>query len=75
MKEKFKHYDETWDEFCLRSKRLIYIGIARGWVFPELAKTRKKYGTETNKENRKRNDLFQPQRHGESTEVQGEDRT
>ena len=59
MKEKFKHYDETWDEFCLRSKRLIYIGIARGWVFPELAKTRKKYGTETNEENSQRRDLLQ----------------
>ena len=64
-----RNEDEEWPDFCLRAKRTVIIGIARGWIFPELHQQRKKYGTKTNKENRKRNDLFQPQRHGESTEV------
>jgi len=72
MRDSFKRYDEGWEEFCLRSKRLIYIGIARGWVFPELAKTRKKYGTyrtKTNKENSQRRDLLQQPEKRQKPEV------
>ena len=69
-----KHLDETWEEFCLRSKRIIIVGVARGWIYPELHNQKNKHGTQTNKENRKRNNLLQSQRLGESTEVQGKDR-
>jgi len=69
-----KHLDETWEEFCMRSKRIILVGIARGWIYPELHKQNNKHGTQKNKENRKRNNLLQPQRLGESTEVQSKDR-
>jgi len=69
-----KHLDETWEEFCLRSKRIILVGIARGWIYPELHNQKNKHGTQKNEKNRKRNNLLQPQRIGESTEVQSKDR-
>ena len=69
MTKPFKSYDETWPEFCLRSKRIIYIGIARGWIFPELQKQKKKYGTKTNKEDSQRRDLLQQPAKRQKSEI------
>ena len=54
-----RRFDETWEELCLRSKRIIIVGIARGWIFPELHNKRKKHGTKRNKTIRESNNLLQ----------------